>query len=71
MKSHKVRVVVLLKGFLKSNVFFSFVTDIADVHYNFRVKEEILNYPFHVNFAGETFNFQILVQIAECCQFEL
>ena len=36
---------------------FSLVTDVVDVHYNFRVKKEIMSYPFHVSYASETFNF--------------
>ena len=48
---------VTLMCVLESNVSFSLITDVAYVHYNFRVKEKIMSYPFHVSFAGETFNF--------------
>ena len=36
---------------------FSLVHDVADIHYNFQTEKEILNFPFYVNFVGETFIF--------------
>ena len=45
----------LLKSSLESNVDFSMVPDVADVHYNFQIKKENLSCPFYVSFVGETF----------------
>ena len=36
---------------------FSMLPDVADIHYNFQTEKEILNFPFYVNFVGETFIF--------------
>jgi len=47
----------LLKSSLESNVDFSMVPDVADVHYNFQIKKENLSCPFYVSFVGETFIF--------------
>ena len=42
---------------MESSISFYLVTDVADVHYNFQSEKKIPSYPFHVSFAGETFNF--------------
>ena len=60
---------------MESNVSFSLVIDAVDIHYNFKVKKEILSYPFHVNFDGETFNFRDVCKLHSVvnldCDFSL